>query len=119
MPHPIDVFVGQRLRRRRRELGMTQESLAATLDKTPQQVQKYERGANRVSASTLWQAAKSLKVSVGYFFRGCEGEGVETEEREAGFWSSIEGKRLAAAFLNISDERVRSQLLGIVTALAK
>jgi len=67
-PHPVDIHVGARVRLRRIELGMSQERLAAELGLTFQQVQKYESGANRVSASRLWEIAAVLKMPIGDFF---------------------------------------------------
>lgn len=72
-PDPIDVHVGGRIRARRAMLGVTQVQLAEMLGLTFQQVQKYERGVNRVSASTLWRAAEALSVPVAYFFEGMNG----------------------------------------------
>ena len=73
-PHPIDVHVGRRIRERRKALGVSQERLAEELGLTFQQVQKYERGANRVSSSKLWQIAGALHVSLSSFFEGLPGE---------------------------------------------
>ena len=87
MPHPIDIHVGRRLRQRRRLLGLTQEKLAHAVDIRFQQIQKYESGANRISASRLWSLAKALDVSVAYFFDGVNGAGAvlsnEYAERRA------------------------------------
>src|SRR5260370_32951057 len=69
-PNPIDLHAGARIRMRRRMQGMSQERLADALGLTFQQVQKYERGANRVSASKLYEIAASLKTPVAYFFEG-------------------------------------------------
>ncbi len=66
--HPVDIHVGDRLRARRTLLGLTQEALADAVDLTFQQIQKYERGANRIGASKLFQFSKMLGVPVGYFF---------------------------------------------------
>jgi transcriptional regulator with XRE-family HTH domain len=71
--HPIDVHVGKRLRQRRRLLGLTQEKLAQAVDIRFQQIQKYESGSNRISASRLWSLAKALEVSITYFFEGMNG----------------------------------------------
>jgi transcriptional regulator with XRE-family HTH domain len=68
MAHPIDLHVGQRLRQRRCLLGLTQQRLAAAVGIKFQQIQKYESGANRVSASRLWALANALDVPVSYFF---------------------------------------------------
>ncbi len=70
MPHPVDIHVGRVIRRRRREIGMTQQGLAEQIGIKFQQVQKYETGANRVSASRLWQISRALDVPVAYFFDG-------------------------------------------------
>ena len=69
-PNPIDLHVGARIRMRRRLLGVSQERLAEALGLTFQQVQKYERGANRVSASKLYEIARTLQTPVTYFFDG-------------------------------------------------
>ena len=69
-PNPVDLHVGGRIRMRRKLLGVSQERLADDLGLTFQQVQKYERGANRVSASKLYEIAKSLQTSIAYFFEG-------------------------------------------------
>lgn len=68
--HPVDQHVGMRLRLGRREAGLTQAALAEALNLTFQQIQKYERGANRISASKLFEAAHVLGVPVSYFFEG-------------------------------------------------
>jgi transcriptional regulator with XRE-family HTH domain len=77
VPHPIDVHVGRRIRTRRLLLGMNQETLAAHLGLTFQQVQKYEKGANRVSASRLSQLAEVLRVPVGFFFAELRDNGAQ------------------------------------------
>ncbi len=69
-PNPVDVHVGQRIRARRKALGVSQERLAGELGLTFQQVQKYERGANRVSASKLWEIARALGSDLSSFFEG-------------------------------------------------
>ena len=79
MPHPIDIHVGRRLRQRRRLLGLTQEKLAQAVSIRFQQIQKYESGANRISASRLWSLAKALDVSISYFFEGLNGAEPQTE----------------------------------------
>ncbi|MEO0398150.1 MAG: helix-turn-helix transcriptional regulator [Pseudomonadota bacterium] len=76
MTHPVDLYVGKRLRQRRRLLGLTQQKLADAVSIRFQQIQKYESGANRISASRLWALAKALEVPVAYFFEGVD----ETED---------------------------------------
>ena len=68
--HPVDVFVGQRLRQRRISLGITQEDMANALGLSFQQVQKYEKGMNRMSSSRLWEIGRIVGVEVAYFFEG-------------------------------------------------
>lgn len=75
MTHPVDVHVGKRIRQRRWLTGMTQQQLAEHVGIKFQQIQKYETGANRVSASRLWDISDALEVPVSFFF-----EGIETEE---------------------------------------
>ncbi|MHA6347148.1 helix-turn-helix domain-containing protein [Roseivivax sp. CAU 1761] len=77
MTHPVDVHVGKRIRHRRWLVGMTQQQLAERVGIKFQQIQKYETGANRVSASRLWDIADALDVSVSFFFEGID---AETEE---------------------------------------
>ncbi|MEI4196408.1 helix-turn-helix domain-containing protein [Roseovarius sp. E0-M6] len=72
MPHPVDVHVGKRIRHRRWLVGMTQQQLAESVGIKFQQIQKYETGANRVSASRLWDIAGSMDVDISFFFEGLE-----------------------------------------------
>ncbi|MEM8592539.1 MAG: helix-turn-helix transcriptional regulator [Pseudomonadota bacterium] len=80
MKHPVDVHVGKRIRHRRWMVGMTQQQLAEQVGIKFQQIQKYETGMNRVSASRLWDIAETLGVPVSFFFVGLEGHGDEAEE---------------------------------------
>lgn len=75
MPHPVDVHVGKRIRHRRWLVGMTQQQLAERVGIKFQQIQKYETGANRVSASRLWDIADALDVQIAFFFDGLDGAG--------------------------------------------
>jgi len=72
MPHPIDVHIGNRLRARRRELSLSQEALAEMVGVTFQQIQKYERGANRISGSRMWHLAKAMSIPISYYYEGLE-----------------------------------------------
>lgn len=74
MPHRVDMHVGKRIRHRRWLLGVTQQKLAESVGIKFQQIQKYETGANRVSASRLWEIADSLDVDISFFFEGLEEE---------------------------------------------
>jgi transcriptional regulator with XRE-family HTH domain len=73
MKHPVDVHVGKRIRHRRWMVGMTQQQLAEKVGIKFQQIQKYETGMNRVSASRLWDISEALSVSIEFFFEGIEG----------------------------------------------
>lgn len=125
-PNPVDTHVGQRIRDRRKSLGMSQEKLATQLGLTFQQVQKYERGANRVSASKLYEIARALNASVAYFFEhladtaGSQpgmAEAGATFEHEAPL--TPEGRELASTFGRISRPKVRKRFLELAKALAE
>ena len=83
MVHPVDVHVGKRIRHRRWLAGMTQQQLAKHVGIKFQQIQKYETGANRVSASRLWDIAETLEVPVSFFFEGLEREQAEEITKRA------------------------------------
>ena len=87
LPNPVDLHVGARIRLRRRMQGVSQEKLADALGLTFQQVQKYERGANRVSASKLYEIAAALRAPVAYFFDGLADPtgGADPAEQRASF----------------------------------
>src|SRR4051812_9661776 len=82
-PHPIDKYVGSRVRMRRIALSMSQEKVADALDLTFQQVQKYEKGTNRISASRLQQISNILRVPVPFFFEGAPHSGHGSHSRDA------------------------------------
>ncbi len=127
-PNPIDIHVGARLRMRRVLQGMSQENLGEKLDLTFQQVQKYEKGANRVSASRLYQIGEILKVPVEFFFDGLPDpstlgtpEGFSEISSEAplmDFLSSSEGIQLNKAFAEIEGSEVRRKLIELARAIA-
>lgn len=81
-PNPIDVHVGSRIRLRRNMLGLSQEKLGESLGITFQQIQKYEKGTNRVSASKLWLIARFLNVELAYFFEGLSDSDVVAEPQQ-------------------------------------
>ncbi len=121
VPNPTDVHVGKRMRIRRLFLGMNQETLANALDLTFQQVQKYEGGANRVSASRLSAIADILGVPISYFFADLEREGnIETAEARARreHMEQPETIDLIRFYYAISDPNVRQQFLALVKAVA-
>jgi transcriptional regulator with XRE-family HTH domain len=124
-PNPVDLHVGARIRMRRKLLGVSQERLAEQLHLTFQQVQKYERGANRVSASKLYEIARALEAPVAYFFDGLadtsgSSDGQElTGEFVHDLVMTPEGMELAAMFPRIKRGRVRRRVLDLVKALAE
>ncbi|MCR5878762.1 helix-turn-helix domain-containing protein [Phenylobacterium sp. J367] len=116
--HPVDRHVGLRIRMRRKELGMSQDRLAEALGITFQQIQKYERGSNRVSASKLWETARALQAPINYFYEGLPEEGETTAASGAhAFLMTPEGLELAAAFPRITDPRVRRKVVELVRAM--
>ncbi|MBI1684196.1 helix-turn-helix domain-containing protein [Caulobacter hibisci] len=120
-PHPIDLHVGQRLRLRRRAQGVSQEDLGARLGLTFQQVQKYERGANRISASRLYEAAIVLATPIAYFFEGvpqASPEGDLAASPVTAFLASTEGLEMALAISRVAAPAVRRRVLSLLRALA-
>ena len=118
----IDVHLGKRLRRRRRLLGLTQQQLAGACGVRFQQIQKYECGANRISAARLWQLSSALEVPVGYFYDGLAGADespmVETRDvRESGeMLARKETLDLIPDYYHLG-ERPRRRLLDLAKAL--
>ncbi|ULJ76346.1 helix-turn-helix domain-containing protein [Rhizobium gallicum] len=121
-PNAIDVYVGGRLRLRRKVLGLSQGSLAEVLGITFQQVQKYEKGMNRIGASRLQRIAEILRVPVGFFFENNASASPDVEPRRETddvtlFMTSNEGVALSRAFLAIDDPNVRQKLLALTRSL--
>jgi transcriptional regulator with XRE-family HTH domain len=124
-PSPIDIEVGKRIRAQRRLLGMSQSALAERLDLTFQQVQKYEKGANRVGASRLQRVADCLNVPISHFFDNpVSDDDLSADEARAvrndlvSFLSSDEGIELNRAFAKIRDARTRQKIVGLIKSLA-
>lgn len=127
MANPVDLYVGKRLRQRRRVLGLTQQKLAEEVSIRFQQIQKYESGANRISASRLWSLAKALDVPVAYFFEGLDGGGEaeaavnghngHASKAPADVFSSKETIDLVRAFYNLGEEP-RRRLLDLAKAMS-
>ena len=84
MKHPVDIHVGKRVRHRRWMVGMTQQQLAGKVGIKFQQIQKYETGMNRISASRLWDIAEALEVPVSFFFEGIETAPARADAQDAG-----------------------------------
>lgn len=124
-PNPIDSHVGGRVRMRRILAGMSQEKLGDALGVTFQQVQKYEKGANRIGASRLQQISKVLDVPPSFFFEGAPtGDlaprpGFAETSQVVDFLSTVEGLNLNRAFASIRDAKVRRKVVELVLAIAE
>ncbi|HVW74149.1 MAG TPA: helix-turn-helix transcriptional regulator [Rhizomicrobium sp.] len=123
--NPIDVQVGNRVRIRRMLIGMSQERLGDLLGLTFQQVQKYEKGVNRIGAGRLFEVARILNVPVDFFYEGLSaanqpglGEPDVAAPPVMEFVSSGEGLQLSLAFMKIKDVKVRKRVLDLVKSLA-
>ena len=125
-PNPTDKHVGSRVRMRRMMLGMSQEKLGDALGLTFQQVQKYEKGTNRIGASRLQHIARILQVSVSFFFEGApEIPGQTTGMNEtpspayvADFLATSDGLALTRAFTRIKNSKLRRRIVDLVEQIA-
>ena len=125
-PNPVDQHVGRRVRMRRVLVGMSQERLGGALGLTFQQVQKYEKGTNRIGASRLQQIAGVLDVTPAFFFEemdgAAHGDGHELAEdgsvNVVDFLSTSEGLLLNKNFVRIRDPKIRRKVVELVTSLA-
>lgn len=130
MPNPIDVHVGKKLRTRRTLMGMSQEALGTEVGVSFQQIQKYERGSNRIGASRLFEFSKVLMIPVSYFFEGYDySKGTANDgpmpgmaEPEAKKFDEAIGSRetleLVRAFNRIGDPSVRKRIFELVKILS-
>ncbi|RVL83974.1 XRE family transcriptional regulator [Sinorhizobium meliloti] len=125
-PNAIDIHVGSRIRLQRTLLGLSQTTLAEGLGITFQQVQKYEKGTNRVGSSRLQAIANILGVPVAWFFEEGPRDSSNPLEPEPGagreitqFLNSVEGLALNRAFVKIEDDKIRRKLVNLVKTLAK
>jgi transcriptional regulator with XRE-family HTH domain len=122
-PDPTDLHVGKIVRMRRLMLGMSQKKLGQALGLTFQQIQKYEKGTNRISASRLQQMAAVLQISVPFFFEGlengCELAGASPKPTYvADFLATADGLTLTKAFMRIKDPKLRGAIANLVKELA-
>ncbi len=127
-PNPIDKHVGSRVRMRRMMLGMSQEKLGNALGLTFQQVQKYEKGTNRIGASRLQQIAHIVQVPVSFFFEGAPAvagsarhDGMSEAPSPAyvsDFLATSDGLALTKAFMRISDSKLRRRIVDLVEQIA-
>lgn len=129
--HPVDVCVGKQLRKRRLELEMSQEELANTVDLTFQQIQKYEKGFNRISSSMLYELAKVLRVEISYFFDSVDyvSDSNNQANDEASRKKLIIEQKVKAkdrelndllnSYQSITDKKLKSQILTLVKTFAQ
>ena len=124
-PHPIDKHVGARVKLRRMILGMSQEQLGRSLGLTFQQIQKYEKGVNRIGASRVFELSKLLEVPIQYFYDDLEGESATGfAEADAGdafmaLVNSPEGVELCRYFSAIKDPQLKKRVLDLVRSIAE
>ena len=116
-PHPVDVHVGGLVRQRRTLVGMSQAGLGKALGLTFQQVQKNERGVNRIGASRLYQLSHILDVPVEYFFEGLEKKASGRSPNDV--MAKRETLELVRAYYHIRDPKVRKALFAVTKAMAK
>lgn len=124
-PNPIDRHVGSRVRMRRMMVSMSQEKLGERLGITFQQVQKYEKGTNRIGASRMHQIATILGVPVAFFYEGAPGGDASAAGfADSGnpayvsdFMATSEGLSLAKAFMKVSDPKLRRRIVDLVEAM--
>jgi transcriptional regulator with XRE-family HTH domain len=125
-PNPVDKYVGSRVRMRRIMLGMSQEKLGDALGLTFQQVQKYEKGTNRVGASRIQQISEILKVPVSFLFEGGPSKIIGSDAFAEGsspayvsdFLATSEGLALTRAFTRIPDGKLRRSIVELVEQIA-
>ncbi len=121
--HPVDKHVGNRLRQLRALRGITQTALADEIGVTIQQIQKYERGANRISASRMWEISRVLNVPIASSFEGIPTARSRRDKKPSAakgdIMSSPEIVRLVKAYWRIRDARLRTALRGLVEAIAR
>jgi transcriptional regulator with XRE-family HTH domain len=125
-PNPVDKYVGSRIRMRRIMLGMSQEKLGESLGLTFQQIQKYEKGTNRVGASRLQQISEILQVPVSFLFEGGPGGALNANGLAeapspayvSDFLATSEGLALTRAFTRINDSKLRRSIVDLVEQIA-
>jgi transcriptional regulator with XRE-family HTH domain len=121
MKHPVDVHVGKRVRHRRWMLGITQQQLADKVGIKFQQIQKYETGMNRISASRLWDIADAMDVSIGFFFEGFEDDAAPARVSEQPVLDDLAGDKEAIELVrtyNAIPEEQRRRLFDLARVLS-
>jgi transcriptional regulator with XRE-family HTH domain len=118
MAHTVDIHVGQRVRQRRWMLGMTQQQLGDEVGIKFQQIQKYEAGTNRVSASRLWDIATAMEVPVAFFFEGLEGQVTGSDDARGDVLTDKEANELVRAYYSIPETQ-RRRLFDLARVLSE
>jgi transcriptional regulator with XRE-family HTH domain len=122
-PDPVDIHVGQRVRMRRIQIGMSQVTLAKNIGVTFPQVQKYEKGTNRMGASCLYQVCEVLEVPIAFLFEGLPNTRNKTSEPAVPkylteFMGTTQGQRIIESFCRISDKQLRNDLARLMETTA-
>ena len=118
MKHPVDAHVGKRIRHRRWMVGMTQQQLADKVGIKFQQIQKYETGMNRVSASRLWDISESLGVTIAFFFEGLQEDGVAVKVAGTDLMADKEALELVRSYYAIPEAQ-RRRLFDLARVLSE
>lgn len=114
MPHPVDIHVGKRIKEIRTVRGMTQSNVAEHLGISFQQLQKYETGANRVSASRMFELSKLLNITPAFFFEGLEGQNYDTMPP-----MDIETARIASALSSIKNKKLKNRINTLINEIVR
>lgn len=114
MPHPVDTHVGKRIKEIRTVRGMTQSNVAEHLGISFQQLQKYETGANRVSASRMFELSKLLNITPAFFFEGLEGQSYDTMPP-----MDIETARIASALSSIKNKKLKNRINTLINEIVR
>ena len=118
MAHPVDVHVGQRVRQRRKLLGLTLQQLGDGVGTKAQQIQNYETGTNRISASRMWNIAAVMEVPVSFFFEGLDGQAPDTGEARSDIFTDKETLDLVRAYYAIPENQ-RRRLFDLARVLSE
>ncbi len=118
MTHPVDVHVGQRVRQRRWMVGMTQQQLGDRVGIKFQQIQKYETGTNRISASRMWDIAATMEVPISFFFEGLDGQAPDTGEARGDILTDKEALDLVRTYYAIPENQ-RRRLFDLARVLSE
>ncbi len=139
--HPVDIYVGNRLRKKRLEMGISQEQIGSAIDVTFQQIQKYEKGYNRISCSKLFEISEFLKTKIGYFFENLPLKSPSKEDDSPYIFpespemslndvsrynpyddtwhSDPDIKQLVEAFSSINDRQIKATIISLVRSFVK